>query len=76
MCIYPLRRSRYTAPIPLPSHRALDELAVNSKAGLDLVLNMKHAEMAARDPVILVRYSNLTTGRGPHWIPADARQAR
>ncbi len=42
-------------------HRALDELSMDSVGGSELVLNIKHAELAVRDLVIMVKSSNLTS---------------
>lgn len=42
-------------------HRTLSELSANSGASLHLVLNVKHAELAVRDLVIMVKASNLTS---------------
>ena len=42
-------------------HRAFDELVVGSTTNSELVVNVKHAELAVRDLVILVKASNLTT---------------
>ncbi|KAI1785303.1 hypothetical protein LXA43DRAFT_976295 [Ganoderma leucocontextum] len=42
-------------------HRALDELVAGSATNSELVLNVKHAELAIRDLVVLVKASNLTT---------------
>ncbi|PIL26908.1 hypothetical protein GSI_10046 [Ganoderma sinense ZZ0214-1] len=38
----------------------LDELAAGSSRGIDLALNVKHAELAVKDLVAVVRASNLT----------------
>nr|VWP01904.1 Histone deacetylase (EC [Ganoderma boninense] len=41
-------------------HRAFDELVSGSTTNLELVVNVKHAELAVRDLVVLVKASNLT----------------
>ena len=42
-------------------HRAFDELVASSTTNSELVVNVKHAELAIRDLVVLVKASNLTT---------------
>lgn len=42
-------------------HRAFDELVAGSSTNSELVLNVKHAELAVRDLIVLVKASNLTT---------------
>ena len=42
-------------------HRAFDELVANSTTNSELGVNVKHAELAIRDLVVLVKASNLTT---------------
>ncbi|TFK81044.1 hypothetical protein K466DRAFT_502840 [Polyporus arcularius HHB13444] len=43
-------------------HRALDELSIAGHgAAIDLALNMKHAELAVRDLVVMVQSSDLTS---------------
>ena len=42
-------------------HRAFDELVAGSSTNSELVFNIKHAELAVRDLVVLVKASNLTT---------------
>ncbi len=56
----PLTHADFPALIAI-QHRALDELYLNSAIGLDLVLNIKHAELAARDLVIIVKSSDLSS---------------
>ncbi|KAI0709983.1 hypothetical protein C8Q76DRAFT_769775 [Earliella scabrosa] len=41
-------------------HRALDQLTTKAGAGADLALNIKHAELAVRDLVLMVQTSDLT----------------
>ncbi|PIL24710.1 hypothetical protein GSI_12596 [Ganoderma sinense ZZ0214-1] len=41
-------------------HHAFDELIAGSSTNSELVLNVKHAELAVRDLVVLVKASNLT----------------
>ncbi|KAI0362862.1 hypothetical protein BV20DRAFT_959432 [Pilatotrama ljubarskyi] len=40
-------------------HRALDDFVQQSSAGLDLTLNIKHAELAVQDLIVLVKGSNI-----------------
>ncbi|KAI0742711.1 hypothetical protein C8Q80DRAFT_1109023 [Daedaleopsis nitida] len=40
-------------------HRALDELATRAEMGTELALNIKHAELAVRDLMIMVQSSNI-----------------
>ncbi|PIL27822.1 hypothetical protein GSI_10976 [Ganoderma sinense ZZ0214-1] len=42
-------------------HRTFDELVAGSTTNSELVVNVKHAELAIRDLVVLVKASNLTT---------------
>ncbi|KAI0752998.1 hypothetical protein C8Q80DRAFT_1096010 [Daedaleopsis nitida] len=40
-------------------HHALDQLTARAEIGADLALNIKHAELAVRDLIIMVQSSNL-----------------
>lgn len=57
----------------------LDELIEDSKSGIALAVNIKHAELAVKDLVVVVRASNLTVrdvlARALNDFAADAKTA-